>query len=139
MNEDIRLILLKQKDSSDENSEEFSVMDKINYQLITELSNNVLSLPEMVIQKIRQIVYRNGFELPKISKLDTMGDELIVEMDQNEHRIHGKVSDSLYLYLIYYLTDDKTYDVFAEIIDKKEMEEILKSVDMDEDEDDTED
>ncbi len=93
----------------------------------------------MVIQKIRQIVYRNGFELPKISKLDTMGDELIIEMDQNEHRIHGKVSDSLYLYLIYYLTDDKTYDVFAEIIDKQEMEEILKSVDMDEEEDDTED
>jgi hypothetical protein len=58
-----------------------------------------------------------------------MGEELIIEIEQTEHRIHGVIPHKFYVYLIYYLTDDKNYDVFAEIIDENEVQEILSSVD----------
>lgn len=127
-NESLRIILVSPENSS-EAKEEFSVRDKINYQLITELTDTVLSLPETIIQKLRQILYRNGFTLPEVNNLNTMGEELIIEIEQHEHRIHGEVLNGLYVYLIYYLMDDKTYDVFAEIIDENEVQEILNSVD----------
>lgn len=127
-NESLRLILVSPENSSESN-EEFSVKDKINYQLITELSNNLLTLPETIIQKLRQILYRNGFTLPEVSNFNTMGEELIIEIEQTEHRIHGEIPHKFYVYLIYYLTDDKNYDVFAEIIDENEVQEILNSVD----------
>lgn len=127
-NESLRIILVSPENSS-EAKEEFSVRDKINYQLITELTDTVLSLPETIIQKLRQILYRNGFTLPEVNNLNTMGEELIIEIEQHEHRIHGEVLNGLYVYLIYYLMDDKSYDVFAEVIDENEVQEILNSVD----------
>lgn len=131
MNESIHIITINPNSSenSSETSKEFSVRDKINYQLLTGLSENPLSLPDAIIQKVRQILLRNGFEMSSIKNLDTLGEELIIELDQNESRIHGPIEHNLYLYLIYYLTDDKNYDIFAEVIDEGEVQEILNNVD----------
>lgn len=106
---------------------------EINYRLGNEL-NDVILTPVVGVQKVRKVLNRYGLDIPALYELDHEGDEIVLEMDQ-----FGKVRDfydmpqfdseeddeTYYLYLIYYLTDEGTYDFYAEVTDDEGIEEIM--------------
>jgi hypothetical protein len=55
-------------------------------------------------QKIRKVLYRYGLDLPALYDINEDGDELALELD-----------GGLFLYVLYYSTDDGNYDFYAEV------------------------
>ena len=77
------------------------VRAEINRALLSEIDDTVMMTPEGGVQ-------------------DTDGDESIYELDAG-----------VYLYFIYYLTDDGNYEFHAEITNDEGIEEILSDVEED--------
>jgi hypothetical protein len=67
--------------------------------------------------------------VPALYDLNSDGDEMVIDVDN----ANGEVTDDR-LYVIYYLTDDKVYDFYAELTDEQGIDDIM-SDDEDEDED----
>lgn len=102
------------------------VQVEINHLFMQEFSELILS-PENGIQKVRKVLHRYGLDMPALYDADGDGDEIIIAIDQ-----YGESASGLYLYLIYYLTDNGNYDFYAEITD----DEGINAIIADDDEDD---
>jgi hypothetical protein len=103
--------------------------DEINHALYAHLHDVILS-PESGVQKIRRVLAHFGMSVPALYDLDPDGDEIVIDVDNTSE----EVTDNR-LYVIYYLTDDKVYDFYAELTDEQGIDDIM-SDDEDEDEDD---
>jgi len=101
------------------------IREGINRQLDNELNDMILS-PESGIQKVRKVLYRYGINIPALYGTDPEGDEIVLDLDEE----NGKY----YLYLIYVLTDDNRYEFYAEIVDEENLNEIESDEGEDEEE-----
>lgn len=119
------------------------VRSEINYRLLNELNDIILS-PENGVQRIRKVLHRYGLDIPALYEIDVDGDEVVFGLNQFGDVIGPSVEfgfdepteneePDAYLYMIYYLTDEGTYEFYAEVTDEEGLEEILA-----EDEDDEE-
>lgn len=120
------------------------VRTEINYRLGNELNEIILS-PVIGVQKVRKVLVRYGLDIPALYDLEPEGDEVVLEMDQ-----FGKVVDSLnlpqfdthdedqmyYLYMLYYLNDEGSYDFYVELATAERIEEIfIQDEELDEEDD----
>ena len=96
------------------------VRAEINRALDAEIDNTIMMTPESGVQRMRKVLSRYSIDFPAFEDLDTDGDESIYELDAN-----------VYLYFIYYLTDDGNYEFHAEITNDEGIEEILSDVEED--------
>ena len=92
---------------------------EVNYRLVNELYSPFLS-PEGGIQAIRKVLHRYGFDMPALYDADPEGDEIVFEIDQ-----YGQGSLTTNIYILYYLSDEGSYDFYAEIGDESRMNELL--------------
>ena len=99
------------------------VIAEINHALEAEIDSTFMMTPESGVQRMRKVLSRYSIDFPAFEDLDTDGDESIYELDAN-----------VYLYFIYYLTDDGNYEFHAEITDDEGIEEILSDVEEDSEE-----
>lgn len=124
------------------------IKGEINYRLLNELNDIILS-PENGIQKVRKVLHRYGLDIPVLYECDVDGDEVVFDLNQFGSIIGHSVEfgfdadeenekPDAYLYLIYYLTDEGTYEFYAEVTDEEGLEEILSEDDDEEDEDEEE-
>jgi hypothetical protein len=103
--------------------------DEINHALYAHLHDVILS-PESGVQKIRRVLAHFRMSVPALYDLNPDGDEMVIDVDNS----NGEVTDDR-LYVIYYLTDDKVYDFYAELTDEQGIDDIMSD---DEDEEDEE-
>lgn len=90
--------------------------ESINKQLSKELSSTILS-PQIGFYIIRKVLRSFGYEIPSSYEIETDGDEVILD-------IIG--TDSL-LYVLYYISDDGSYDFYALIEDEEGLEELISA------------
>ena len=96
------------------------VRAEINHALDAEIDNIIMMTPDAGVQRMRKVLSRYSIDFPAFEDLDTDGDESIYELDAG-----------VYLYFIYYLTDDGNYEFHAEITNDEGIEEILSDVEED--------
>jgi hypothetical protein len=96
------------------------VRAEINHALMSEIDDTIMMTPESGVQRMRKVLSRYSIDFPAFEDLDTDGDESIYELDAG-----------VYLYFIYYLTDDGNYEFHAEITNDEGIEEILSDVEED--------
>jgi len=99
------------------------VRAEINRALESEIDNTFMMTPDSGVQRMRKVLSRYSIDFPAFEDLDTDGDESIYELDAG-----------VYLYFIYYLTDDGNYEFHAEITNDEGIEEILSDVEEDSEE-----
>jgi len=89
------------------------VVGEINSLLNRELSDGLIMDVHAGIQKIRKCLYRFGLDMPVMYDFDQEGDEITFDLKQydNENLI-------IYLYVIYYITDEGYYDFYAQVGDE---------------------
>ena len=92
---------------------------EINYRLTNELYEPFLS-PEGGIQAIRKVLHRFGFDMPALYDANPEGDEIVFEIEQ-----FGQQNLSTNIYILYYLTDEGSYEFFAEVGDDARMDELM--------------
>lgn len=94
---------------------------EVNVLLANGLNDTFVS-PEAGIQAIRKVLHRFGFDLPALYDADPEGDEVVIEIDQ-----YGVSSEEYQysIYILYYLTDEGSYEFFAELGDDNRMEELI--------------
>ena len=102
---------------------DLKVRTEINHALEAEIDSTVMMTPEGGVQRMRKVLSRYSIDFPAFEDLDTDGDESIYELDAG-----------VYLYFIYYLTDDGNYEFHAEITNDEGIEEILSDVEEDSEE-----
>lgn len=102
------------------------VIAEINYRLVNELNELILA-PQSGFQKIRKVLHRFGFDLPALYEMDPEGDEITFDI----YRFSDD-TQQLFLYVLYYLTDDGHYDFYAQVGDQ----ETINALVSDEDEED---
>lgn len=90
--------------------------ESINKQLSKELSSTILS-PQIGFYIIRKVLRSFGYEISSSYEIETDGDEVILD-------IIG--TDSL-LYVLYYISDDGSYDFYALIEDEEGLEELISA------------
>lgn len=83
------------------------VRQKLNLLLLIELENPVITV-ESGISKIRKILYLEGIAFEPLSGLDSEGDEIATQ-----------INDDDYLYILYFLNEDGMYDFYAEVTDEQ--------------------
>lgn len=104
--------------------------DIINHQLLEKLDQFFMT-PEAGMQEIRKVLLRLGYDMPAFYDMDPEGDEFTVqvsELNENEE------SETLELYVIYYLTDDDVYEFYAEVVDEENLNQIMSDEEEDEEE-----
>jgi hypothetical protein len=112
------------------------VIAKINVQLNTELNERTLS-PHAGIQKIRKVLHSYSLDLPVSYDVEPEGDEFIIEVSQfgkafgptpYSTEMTNDSENVVFLYVLYYLTDDGYYEFYAEVSpDVERMEELQDS------------
>jgi len=95
--------------------------DLINHSLMVRLDQMFMT-PESGIHEIRRTMLLFGYDMPAIYDLDSEGDEFILELEKINA---NEESESINLYVIYYLTDDNVYEFFAEFVNDDILEEII--------------
>ena len=86
---------------------------EINSQLSVEL-DEIITSANLGIQKIRKVLFRYGLDLPAVYDVLEEGDEFAIELD-----------GELFLYVLYYLTDEGNYDFHAEVTDWNGVDELM--------------
>jgi hypothetical protein len=86
---------------------------EINSQLAIELGE-IITSANFGFQKIRKVLLRYGLDLPALYDILEEGDEFAIELD-----------DELFLYVLYYLTDEGNYDFYAEVTDWNGVDELM--------------
>lgn len=111
------------------------LIQSINFMLLTELNSLILS-PEAGIQKIRKVLYQFGLDIPALYEASRDGDEVI--FDVSDFFTDSEDSLVLYLYFIYYQTEDGNYDFHAELVEPNNLDDFLNDeiYDYDENDDD---
>jgi len=89
------------------------VVEKLNLLLFIELEKPILTI-ESGISKIRKILYLEGITFENFFDLDSEGEELAVELTDND-----------YLYILFYLTEEGYYDFYAEVTDENGIVEAM--------------
>ena len=107
------LIEMDQVIPAQQSSENPIVNSEINSQLAIELGE-IITSPNLGIQKIRKVLFRYGLDLPAIYEVLEEGDEFAIELD-----------GELFLYVLYYLTDEGNYDFYAEVTDWNGVDELM--------------
>jgi hypothetical protein len=107
------LIEMDQVIPAQQSSENPIVNSEINSQLSVEL-DGIITSPNLGIQKIRKVLFRYGLDLPAIYEVLEEGDEFAIELD-----------GELFLYVLYYLTDEGNYDFYAEVTDWNGVDELM--------------
>ena len=102
---------ISEMESMDDNS-----MDSINQTLADGLENNFQS-PEDGFEIIKTILGGHGIVVDPTEELNPEGDEIALDVDTQD--------GPLVLYVIYSLTDDGTYEFYAELTDDEGLEEII--------------
>ncbi len=93
-----------------------AIEEEINRQLEMGLKDVILS-PQIGFYKIRKVLRSFGYNLPISYEIETDGDEVILD-------IIG--TDSL-LYVLYYISDDGSYDFYAMVEDEEGIEELISA------------
>ena len=96
-----------------------NIVSEMNIHFMREFNEMILS-PEIGLQKIRKVLHRYGFDMPALYDADPEGDEIVFEIDQ-----YGQGSLTTNIYILYYLSDEGSYDFYAEIGDESRMNELL--------------
>lgn len=99
--------------SAEEPGENLILKSEVNSHLENEL-NGMITSPEVGIQKIRKVLFRYGLDLSALYDIAEEGDEFAIEVD-----------DGLFLYVLYYLTDEGNYDFYAEVTDWDGVDELM--------------
>ena len=99
--------------SAEEPGENLILKSEVNSHLENEL-NGMITSPEVGIQKIRKVLFRYGLDLSALYDIAEEGDEFAIEVD-----------DGLFLYVLYYLTDEGNYDFYAEVTDWNGVDELM--------------
>ena len=89
----------------------------INNRLAQELQDIIIS-PSFAFVKIRKVLYAYGLDMPTLYDIDQEGDELALELD-----------DGLFVYILYYKTDDENYDFYAEVTDWNGIDKLMSDED----------
>jgi hypothetical protein len=121
---------LQVEDIGEYSSVDPQVVASINSQFQMELGDTILS-PESGMQKIRKVVHRHMFDFAPLYEADPEGDELVIDLAQ----LGEEGNPVLFLYVIYYLTDEGYYDFYAEVGDEERMEELTSDEEDEEEED----
>ena len=96
-----------------EPNENLIAKSEINSQLAIELGE-IITSANLGFQKIRKVLFRYGLDLPALYDILEEGDEFAIELD-----------DELFLYVLYYLTDEGNYDFYAEVTDWNGVDELM--------------
>ena len=88
-------------------------VSKLNLLLLVELEKPVLT-PEAGLSKIRKILYLEGIVFESMLGLNSEGDEIATSL-----------TDTDYLYILYFLNDDGYYEFYAEVTDEQGIEDAL--------------
>ena len=107
------LVEMDQVIPAQQSSENPIVNSEINSQLSVEL-DGIITSPNLGIQKIRKVLFRYGLDLPALYEILEEGDEFAIELD-----------GELFLYVLYYLTDEGNYDFYAEVTDWNGVDELM--------------
>jgi hypothetical protein len=94
-------------------SENPILKSQINSQLGLELGD-LIDSPDLGFQKIRKVLSRYDLDLPALYDIEEDGDEFAIELD-----------GELFLYVLYYLTDNGNYDFYAEVTDWNGVDELM--------------
>ena len=89
----------------------------INNRLAQELQDIIIS-PSFAFVKIRKVLYAYGLDMLTLYDIDQEGDELALELD-----------DGLFVYILYYKTDDEKYDFYAEVTDWDGIDKLMSDED----------
>lgn len=81
--------------------------------MFDDQTNEQFPSPESGISMIRRVLGNFGVDFPALYDLNPEGDEIIFNIDD------------YYLYIIYSLADNGSYDFFAELADNDDLVEIL--------------
>lgn len=94
-------------------NENLILKSEINTQLAIELKD-LIDSPNLGFQKIRKVLIRYGLDVPALYDILEEGDEFAIELD-----------GELFLYVLYYLTDNDNYDFYAEVTDWNGVDELM--------------
>lgn len=104
---------------------------EINNRLISNISGLILT-PSSGIQKIRNILNYYNIDIPALYELNLEGDEIAIPMNTTGQvygyntPVNSENLDEYFLYIIYYLENDSTYQFHAEIVTLEELIELLE-------------
>lgn len=89
------------------------VIGEINSLLSRELSDGLVVDVLAGIQKIQKCLFRFGLTMPVMYDFDRDGDEITFDLRQYDNEDH-----IIFLYLLYYITDEGYYDFYAQVGDE---------------------
>jgi len=100
-----------------QDEESTEMVDSMNYEDINDelfetLEDSVLT-PQTGLQRVANILNHYGIEIPMVFEMDSEGDEYIFRLEDN------------YLYFIFSPNESGFYEVFAQVVDEDELQEIL--------------
>ena len=123
------------------------IVSKINVQLNTELNEKSLSA-QSGIQKIRKVLHSYSLDFPTMYDINPEGDEIVFETNQfgkaygptpTSTDMTQEEDDGVFVYVLYYLTDEGYYEFYAEVSsDYDRIEELIEDGLEDEDEEEDE-
>lgn len=99
--------------SAQEPNENPILKSEINSQLAIELGE-IITSANIGFQKIRKVLFKYGLDLSTLYDISEEGDEFAIELD-----------GELFLYVLYYLTDEGNYDFYAEVTDWNGVDELM--------------
>ena len=111
------LIELENSTETPEPNDNPILQSDINNRLAQELQDIIIS-PSFAFVKIRKVLYAYGLDMPTLYDIDQEGDELALELD-----------DGLFVYILYYKTDDENYDFYAEVTDWDGIDKLMSDED----------
>lgn len=111
---------------------DMAVVDAINRNISAITSSSIVT-PYIALEKIRKILAYYKIFLPQTAFLEGDEGNEVFEISQfgeksgvtNTGEFKIKNDDGLYLYFEWLTTDDGMIDVFAEIVDDEDLEELL--------------
>lgn len=114
--------------------------------LIARATNRAFITPYIALENIQKILAQHFIFLPKHNLDDGDQGNLIFHLDQygsvvgqtNDGQFNLTPESGMYFYFEYSLNDNGFYDIFSEIVDEDDLEEILQDYDGDDAEEDLE-
>ena len=96
-----------------------AIQVEINSMLDKELVEYPIQNAQAGIQKIRKVIHRFGMDMPALYDLDPEGDEITFDLNQ-----YDNPDVTIYLYVLYYITDEGYYDFYAQVGDEETIDKL---------------
>jgi hypothetical protein len=96
-----------------------AIQVEINSMLDRELVEYPIQNAQAGIQKIRKVIHRFGMDMPALYDLDPEGDEITFDLNQ-----YDNPDVTIYLYVLYYITDEGYYDFYAQVGDEETIDKL---------------